>query len=394
MSSPPTQRAAELRVAHVISTPSGVGGAERMLSDLLSHATHPRQTTTVLNPFALDPDDPAARELYAPASYEACRGASWRELPALRRWLANRLERFDPDIVHAHLFHASVLVASLPRPGHARLVLSHQHGDHFHASGARLGELLDRVAGRRFDHVVGCSQSVEDYLLYRYGYPPGRVSHVHNGWSGEPHERRPDPGRHDVICVARLRAQKNHATLIDAHARVRAQVPDARLLLAGDGAEREAIRAHTRRLGLDGSVELLGSVDDVWPLLARAHVFVLPSLYEPLGIAVLEAMAAGLPVVASSVGGLREIVEDDVTGYLVPAGDAGALADRVTRLLQDPKLATQMGERGRQAAANYRVERSVERYERLYERLRSEPIERGPARLRSVTRRCGGPRRR
>ncbi len=393
MSCLPPQHADELRVAHVISTPTGVGGAERFLSDLLSHGTHPRQTTTVLNPFALEPDDPRAHELYAPASYEACRATTWRELPAVRRWLSERLERFDPHIVHAHLFHASVLVASLRRCGQARLLLSHQHGDHFLATGARFEELLDRLAGRRFDHVVGCSQSVEDFLLYRYGYAPARVSHVHNGWSGAPLQRHPDPARHDVICVARLRAQKNHATLIDALARVRAEVPDVRLLLVGDGAEREAVRAHARRSGLDGSVELLGSVEDVWPLLAQAHVFVLPSRYEPLGIAVLEAMAAGLPVVASAVGGLREIVQDGITGYLVPPGDAGALADRVTRLLQDTDLATEMGRRGRETAANYRIERAVERYERLYERLQNESTARRSSGLRSITS-CGGARRR
>jgi len=198
------------------------------------------------------------------------------------------------------------------------------------------------------------------------------VSHVHNGWSGRPCTPSPDPARHDVICVARLRAQKNHATLIDALARVRTHVPDVRLRLVGDGAERDVIEAHVRRSKLAGSVEFLGSVDNVWPLLARAHVFVLPSAYEPLGIATLEAMAAGLPVVASSVGGLREIVDDEITGYLVPPGDPRALSARLTQLLQNREMAVEMGLRGRAAAERYRVEQTVQGYDRVYERLLNE----------------------
>jgi glycosyltransferase involved in cell wall biosynthesis len=340
-----------------------------MLSDLVAHGRTPGHDVLVLNPFASDPDDPDARRHYAPAAYEARRCANWRELPALRRWLDDRLEQFQPTIVHAHLFHASVLVASIPRPGKARLVLSHQHGNHYQATGARIREMLDRIAGRRFDQVVGCSRSVEDYLLYRHGYPPTLVSCVHNGWSGSPHTPAPDPARHDIICVAQLRAQKNHVALIDALARVRIDVPTVRLRLVGDGPERDAIEAHVRRRGLTDCVELLGSVDDVWPLLARANVFVLASSYEPLGIAVLEAMAAGLPVVASSVGGLREIVVDESTGFLVPPGDERALADRLTQLLQDRESAMQFGLAGRDVAARYRVERTVRGYDGVYERL-------------------------
>ncbi len=356
----------------MISTPAGVGGAEATLSHLVSWGAKAGREALVLNPFASDPEDQRAREFYAPAAYEGRRGATWRELPALRRWLSDRLERFQPDIVHAHLFHASVLMASIRRPGKARLLLSHQYGDYFQVTGARSRELLERTAIRRFDQVVGCSQSVEDYLLYRYGYPQTRVSHVYNGWSGRPCAPSPDPARNDIVCVARLRIGKNHDTLIDALATVRTHVPDVRLLLAGDGPEHETIEGHVRRSDLAGCVEFLGSVDNVWPVLARSHVFVLPSSYEAFGIAAVEAMAAGLPVVASSVGGLREIVDDGLTGYLVPPRDHRTLATRLTQLLQNREMAVEMGLRGRAAAERYRVEQTVQGYDRVYERLLNE----------------------
>jgi glycosyltransferase involved in cell wall biosynthesis len=323
----------------------------------------------VLNPFALDPADPRTIQLYAPAKLEGRCCGSWRELPALRRWLTDRLFAFQPDIVHVHLPQASALVASIRRPSGARLVLSHQHGDHFRVVGSKRGELLDRLAGRRFDRVVGCSRYVADWLVTNYHYSTARVSVIHNGWSGQPFPRQVEPNARRVLCVAQLRAQKNHRMLIDAVARVRKTVPGARLQLVGDGAERGALESYVRRAGLDSTVEFVGAVDDPWPFLARANVFAVSSLYEPLGIAVLEAMAAGVPVVATDVGGLREIVRSGVDGFLVSPDDNAGLAGRMESLLVNHTLADRMGAEGRRHAASYTSARTCERYAQLYERL-------------------------
>jgi glycosyltransferase involved in cell wall biosynthesis len=359
-----------LRVAHVISTPTGVGGAEATLSQLVANGASRGWAQLVLNPFALDPADPRVAGFYAPAVYEGKRCAHWRTLPSLRRWLSHRLDEFRPDVVHAHLYHASVVVASLRRPPGSVLILSHQHGDHFHMMGSRLHETIDRLAGLRYDQVVGCSQSVEDFLLYRYGYSPRRVSFVRNGWRGEPIAR--DGSDPVIICVARFRAQKNHRALIEAVAHVREQVPAVRLQLVGEGNTRAQIEEHVHRIGLSESVEFVGTAADVWPLLARARVFALVSTYEPLGIAALEAMAAGLPLVVSAVGGLREVVEDGDTGFLVPPDDIRELAHRLTRLLRDDELAMKMGKRAREAAQRYHADRTAEGYARVYERLLAE----------------------
>ena len=323
---------------------------------------------TVLNPFALDPADPRTSEFYAPADYEGHACTSWRTLPGLRRWLAYRLHALRPDIVHAHLHHASVLIASIRRPPGARLVLSHQHGDHFRAIGAPRRELLDRLAGRRFDHVVGCSRYVERCLVERYHYPPAHVSCVLNGWAGQPIARSGIAGR-TVVCVAQLRSQKNHRVLIDAVARVRATVPGVRLQLIGDGPERRALEAHVRALELNGTVEFVGHVADVWPLLARARVFALASEHEPLGIAALEAMAAGVPAVATRVGGLPEIVEEGVTGFLVAPGDSSEMAARLELLLTDDGLASRMGAEAECLAERHRAEHMVKGYARVYEQV-------------------------
>jgi glycosyltransferase involved in cell wall biosynthesis len=356
-----------MRIAHVISTPSDFGGAEKTVAQLVRYGHTHGWEQLVLNPFALDPDDGAAASFYSPATYEGRRCRTLPMVLPLRRWLSNRLRTFRPNVVHAHLFQASVLVATIQRPGDARLVLSHQHGPFFELTGAHLRQALDRMAGRRYDLVVGSSQSVEDYLRYRYRYPQGRVTFVHNGWDGDPLPRT-DTDR-SVVCVARLRPEKNHRMLIDAIASVRERVPDVRLRLVGDGEGRRGLEEYASRLQMSGCVEFVGGTSEVWPLLASARVFSLTSIYETLGIAALEAMAAGLPVVATAVGGLREVVHDGETGFLVSPGSTADLADRLTRLLTDDDLARQMGSRGRQMAERFRAERMAERYAQLYERL-------------------------
>lgn len=324
-----------------------------------------------MNPFALDPDDPRVSAFYAPAAYEGRRCAGWRAVPALRRWVLGRLDEFRPDVVHAHLYHASVLVASLRRPHQARLVLSHQHGDHFHAIGSSR-EVLDRLAGRRFDLVVGCSQYVERWLIDNYRYSPDRVSYVRNGWSGQPLPRTGRASEPRIICVARFRSQKNHRMLLEAVARVREKVSDVRLQLVGDGPERPALESHVRGLGLDDAVQFVGSVADLWPLLAEARVFALASSYEPLGIAALEAMAAGLPILATDVGGLPEIVEPGVNGYLVSPNELGEMVAKLELLMRDDDLVRRMGSESRRLADQHRAEQMVEGYARLYAEMLSQ----------------------
>jgi glycosyltransferase involved in cell wall biosynthesis len=151
-----------------------------------------------------------------------------------------------------------------------------------------------------------------------------------------------------IIMVGRLAWPKDPLTLV----RALALLPDQPFsaLLVGDGPDRPVIEAEIRSLGLTSKVELTGARDDVADLLAGSDLFVLSSRSEGGPIAVLEAMAAGLPVVASDVGGIPELVEDAVTGLLVPAGDPGALAAALGRLLAEPRLRRELGTAGRRRA--------------------------------------------
>ena len=164
-----------------------------------------------------------------------------------------------------------------------------------------------------------------------------------------------------VGAVAMLEPRKGHRFLLEAMALARRRDEGAepggthgaarlRCFIAGDGSQRDALAADAKRLGLDDAVRFLGPVDDPRELLCALDTFVMPSLYEGLGIAALEAMACGLPVISSDTGGLREAVEDGRTGLLAPPGDVVALAHAIETLAAGPAMRAAMGAAARDRA--------------------------------------------
>lgn len=348
-------------VAHVISTREFVGGAEGVMLALLDAGRRRGWEQVVLNPFAVDTTGTPIEQAVDPTPYWSLPASRPSEVPRLRRRVGQALADAAPDLVHAHMFHAAALVASLPR--RCPRLLSHQYGAVYRRQGRHVQATVDRWAVTRFDHLVACSGDVADHLLHQHPRLP--VSVVHNGWEGTPYPRRA-PDAPTVVCVANLRREKGHDVLLDAWPHVRRTVPNARLRLVGDGPLRECLEQRAR--SLDG-VEFVGAVRDVWWQLAGADVFVLPTLHEPFGIVVAEAMAAGLPVVVTAVGGIPEFVEDGRHGALVPVGDPHALASAVVDRLRDPDRARWEGEAGRQRAADLHVDQTVDRYLQVYSEL-------------------------
>jgi glycosyltransferase involved in cell wall biosynthesis len=207
---------------------------------------------------------------------------------------------------------------------------------------------------------------------------PDRVVVVRNGIDlrrfDELAARAPDgpvpEGGPVVAVVANLWPVKDHRTLIEAAARVQQRIPDVRFALVGDGPERGYLEARIAELGLSRAVHLLGTRYDVPAILAGAVAFCLPSRAEGLSNAIMEGMAAGLPVVATDAGGNAELVRHGTTGFVVPIGDAEAMARRLVDLLTDTGRAREMGLRGRAVAEEQlSLERKQAAYRDLYCRL-------------------------
>ncbi len=313
----------------------------------------------------------------------------------------------DCDLVHAHWTFSGMigllLQGLVPRP----LVVT-VHGSDINAlpvaGAARSVAGAARPVGgpaigltlavlRRADEIICVSEDLARSVR-RLGADPDRVTVVHNGLDLSLFDAAPRPGGrlrrlgdglrrlgdgHRLLWVGRLSREKGLPSLLEALPRVLEGFPDAHLTLVGEGEDEPGLRALAHGLGLDEAVTFAGPCahDEVPGFLADADLFVFPSLQEGLGIAALEAMAAGLPVVASSAGGIPEVVEDGETGLLVPPGDPAALAEAIRRILGDPPLAARLGAAGRRRAhERFSRERQIRLTLEVYERaLRA----RGPA---------------
>ena len=226
---------------------------------------------------------------------------------------------------------------------------------------------LQRHAYRCADAVVANSSAARAQLE-REGVAPDRVHVIPNGVTVE--RFTPVPGVRPVrtiVTVANLRREKAHDVLLRAAALLAPSHPHLSFVIAGDGPLAAELRDMARRLGLGDRVRFVGHVEDVPSLLGSANAFVLPSISEAFPNAAIEAMAAGLPVVASAVGGLLELVDHGRTGLLVPPSDPSALAAAIASLDADPERASRLGAAAREDVAHrYSFDRMVRSFEDLY----------------------------
>jgi glycosyltransferase involved in cell wall biosynthesis len=228
-------------------------------------------------------------------------------------------------------------------------------------------ELIAQRIGYACAHRVVANCTAAADRLRREGVPPRRISVVPNGLDFEAYTlRKPAALVRRVTTVANLRREKGHDVLLDAAAIVLRQFPDARFDLVGTGPELAALRARAEALNLGAAVSFLGHREDVPAQLAAADLFVLPSRSEAFPNAVLEAMATGLPSIATAVGGLVEVIEDQCNGVLIPPDNPEALAREISRLMADPARAAQLGAAGRARARSFSFTRMVAAFEDIY----------------------------
>jgi glycosyltransferase involved in cell wall biosynthesis len=354
------------------------GGAEAALLLLLEHLDRSEWRPTLLHDAvpALAPVADAARELGAAVRAVRCPAVGWegaRRMP----YLVRELRRARPAVFHAHLSWplaaryalASAVAARIP----AVVATFHLFPP---APLSRLARLQMRLLAPRVGRAVAVSQAIATSLRAVLHWPEGKIEVIRNGVPIERFRRLPDPelrrmldggsGDFVVLTTARLDPQKG----LDVLLRAAAAVHDVRFAIAGAGPLRTRLEQEAAMLGLGERVLFLGHRPDVPALLAASDVFVLPSLFEGTPLALLEAMAAGKPVVASAIAGTDEIVEDGETGLLFPAGDAIALANALRRLVAQPGLRAELAAAGhRKAEAVFSAASSSEHVVAVYEQL-------------------------
>jgi glycosyltransferase involved in cell wall biosynthesis len=293
--------------------------------------------------------------------------------PGAVRRLAGILRRHHVALAHSHEFTMAVYGAFAARLAGARHVIT-MHGGRYYAERWRR-RLALRAGAALSRGLVAVSRPLADDLATQLALPKERVTVIPNGVPWDPpatptlrRELGLGAGDRLVVAVGNLYPVKGHRWLLDAVDRVRRVHPTVHVAIAGRGAEAPALVEQARRLGLAERVHLLGLRGDVPNLLLSADVFVHPSLSEGLPLAVLEAMWAGRPIVATRVGELPTALAGGA-GLLVPPADAEALARAISGVLGDAGLAAGLGRRATaRARADYGVETMVRRYRSLYAR--------------------------
>jgi len=298
----------------------------------------------------------------------------WKDFRAL--WPVFRaIRQFDPDIVHAHStkagYAARFACAILRKP-----VIFTAHGWAFTEGRSflvrHLLALAERLAAKVTAKIICVSGYDRDLALRWKVARPEQLVVIHNGIDPQPFleadgaSLRREQGLEKATVltfVGRLAPPKDLLTLLEAVKKL----PESVLLVIGDGELRPQVERSIRELGLVDRVRLLGQRSDIPQILAASDIFVLSSRWEGLPYTIIEAMMAGLPVVATRVGGVPELVEDGVTGFLVPPRDPDALAEALQKLIADPELRRRMGRAGREKALKeFTLDRMLRETERVY----------------------------
>jgi starch synthase (maltosyl-transferring) len=368
---------ARLKIALCI-TDLDVGGAERALVQLATRLDRRRFEPTV---YCLGPRPPINEASCVPPLEKAgievhCLGAaaSWQIVPVARQ-LKRLFEARLPDMVQSFLFHANLVSRIAAWRAGVRPVIS----------GIRVAEprrwhlWADRWTGSLVDRYVCVSESVARFSFARAGLPAEKMVVIPNGVDPDryPAERPADPaslgvaeGRRMVIFVGRLDPQKGVGWLVDSAPAWLEQAADYDLVLVGQGPEQALLERRVAELGIAGRVHFPGWRGDVPEILAASELLVLPSRWEGMPNVVLEAMASRLPVVASDVEGVRELLGPNAEQQTVRYGDSHRLAERIVQLVSDRKVARELGSRNRRRVEEeFTFDKVVDAYQDLWQSL-------------------------
>jgi glycosyltransferase involved in cell wall biosynthesis len=365
-----------IRVAFVVHVMQ-VAGAEVLIRETIRRLG-PRIVPTV---FCLDSVGQIGEELVRDGVDLVCLGrkpgidlrVSWR--------MANACSARRIDVIHAHQYSPyfyAALAKRLCRPA-PKLILT-EHGRHYPDVVSPKRRALNRLVLDRFaDAVNACVGFSARALKTNDGFRGNRIAVIENGIDvekyGPPVDRAAlrtrlglDPHELLLVHVARHHPVKDQATLIRGFAA--ANVPNSRLVMVGDGPLRGELESLSTSLHIAGRVSFVGIQSNVPDWLTAADAFALTSVSEAASLTLLEAMATGLPVIVTAVGGNPDLVRKDVDGLHVPRGDSTALADAIGRLFTDSELRTRLGQSGRQRTHDrYRLDATVGAYHGLYRSL-------------------------
>jgi glycosyltransferase involved in cell wall biosynthesis len=283
---------------------------------------------------------------------------------------------FKPEIIHSHMIHANLLARVSRLFTSIPILVSTAHNTN---EGGRLRMMLYRLTDPLCELMTNVSHDAVESFIRKKASPKGKIICVPNGVNSQRFQKneldrtivRRELDLTDEfvwLSVGRLSKEKDYPTLLNAWACIVRVQPNCRLLIAGEGEDREMLAQLADKLGVGDYVQFLGIRDDIPRLMNSSDAYVMSSLWEGMPMVLLEASACELPIVATDVGGNREVVQDDVSGYLQTAADADRLAQSMVRMMSLPEEARkEMGRRGREyVLSKYDIDAILFRWESLY----------------------------
>jgi len=366
-----------LRVAFVINHVAAFGGAERFATGLAIHMPRDRVEPWML--CTRRGDELAVRSLTEAGVRYACLGrrAKWDVHRLLPLVTMLRRERFD--VIHSHMFGSNVWSSVAGRACRVPVIIAHEHNWSY--TGDRLRMWLDGHLISRFaTSFIAVSEANRERMITLEGVRPDKIRVIPTGYV--PHLGPSDgdirrelnlaPDAQVVGVAAVMRKEKALEVMLEAHALLVTRVPDLHLVIAGDGPCRPDLERQIRRLGLESSVHLLGRRHDVDGILNSVDVGALSSDWEGSPLFVFECRAAKVPLVATAVGGVNELVQTGRNGLLVPPRDPRALAGAIEQLLTDRELSARLAEEAATDLEQYEIAAVADRFADLYEQLLAE----------------------
>ncbi|HIE30269.1 TPA: glycosyltransferase family 1 protein [Candidatus Poribacteria bacterium] len=379
----------KLRVLQII-TRLDKGGAPEVVMLLAEKLNKEKISTQIISGLTIHPQQDID-------AYEKRTGVQIHFIPSLRRQpslvkdvlalitLYLAIRRINPDIVHTHTSKAGILGRIAAALCKVPIIIHSPHGHVFYGYFGRLQNsfilLVERLTALLTDRIITLTQQGKrDHVRARIA-PPEKFVPIHCGIDlsrfsdveVSQKEKRQElniPEFSPIVgTVSRLEPIKGQEYFIQSSALVARKYPDTTFVVVGDGLLEAKLKQMANDLGIRKNLLFLGYRQDVPELMSIFDIFVLPSLNEGLGRVLIEAMAAGKPVVATRVGGIPDVVLDEVTGLLAPPRNSHRLAEFVLRLLENKDLAHKMGRAGKIRAAAFDVRRMVEKTETLYQQL-------------------------
>jgi glycosyltransferase involved in cell wall biosynthesis len=390
----------KIRVMHVILN-CDIGGGQEVVRTLVEHLASDECTPIVCTfkdgPLRRDIEQSGIKvEVVPPRRYSIVAFPLFvADMIRIWRALARLVRKYDIDVVQTHLLRTlDFVVLLLKYTTSARVVLWTFHSVKFVLTEAEMPRYrwllgpkryahhqLCRLASHFVDGFIAVSDQVKEAMVEIIGPIQDKITVICNGVDvkryGRPGDKTPvrnelglEENARLITVVGTLKDQKGHRYMIEAMTSIVPRYPSAHALFIGDGDLGEELQAQATALNVDAHIHFLGSRRDVPELLASSDLFVLPSLWEGLSMALLEAMATGLPIVASEVSGTVQVMIPGETGYLVPPGDVQGLFEAVEQLLSDPARAQAMGAAARRRVeATFSAQKQADEHVALYRRL-------------------------